>query len=102
VEQLAAKLSQIWNTLSGVSILWAVLAIVFALVLYFLPTILAAVLGNTPRRVAIIGVLDLLFAWTGLGWFALLGWAILGRPKEPEATEDLEMAPSFFHTPGTN
>jgi hypothetical protein len=47
-------------------------------------------------------VLDLFFAWTGLGWFALLGWAMLGRPKEPEETEDVDMAPSFFHTPGTN
>ena len=102
MDALAAKLSQIWNTLSGVSVLWAVLAIVFALVLYFLPTILAAVLGNTPRRVAIIGVLDLLFAWTGVGWFALLGWAILGRPKEPEDTGDMDTAPSFFHTPGIN
>jgi hypothetical protein len=102
MDALAAKLSQIWNTLSGVSVLWAILAILFALVLYFLPTILAAVLGNTPRRVTIIGVLNLLFAWTGLGWFALLGWAMLGRPKEPEVAEEVDMAPSFFHTPGTN
>jgi hypothetical protein len=103
MDVLAAKISQIWNTLSGVSILWAVLAVLFALVIYFLPTILAGVFGNTTRRTAIIGVLNLIFGWTGIGWFALMGWAILGRPKEPEleVAEDLA-PPPFFHTPGTN
>jgi hypothetical protein len=104
MEQLAAKISQIWNTLSGISVLWAVLAVLFALVLYFLPTILAGVLGNTTRRTSIIGVLNLIFGWTGIGWFALMGWAMLGRPKEPEETGPVEdlAPPPFFHTPGTN
>ena len=99
MDALAAKLSEIWNTLSGISVLWAILAVVFALLIYFLPTILAAVLGNTTRRTAIIGVLNLLFAWTGLGWFALIGWAIIGRPRNPD--DELELSP-FAHTPGTN
>src|SRR5262245_37073874 len=99
MDVLVAKISEIWNTLSGISVLWAILAVLFALVIYFLPTILAAVVGNTTRRVAIIGVLNLFFAWTGLGWFVLLGWGLIGRPKNPD--EDLELSP-FAHTPGTN
>jgi len=99
MDVLAAKISQIWNTLSGISVLWAILAVIFALAIYFLPTILAAACGNTTRRTAIIGILNLLFAWTGLGWFALVGWAIIGRPRNPD--DELELSP-FAHTPGTN
>ena len=99
MDVLAAKISEIWNTLSAISVLWAIVAVIFALGIYFLPTILAPVVGNTTRRTAIIGVLNLLFAWTGLGWFALIGWAIIGRPRDPE--EELELSP-FAHTPGTN
>ena len=96
---LVDKITQIWTTLSGFSVLLAVLAVLFALAVYFLPTILAAVVGNTSGRVTIIGVLNLLFAWTGLGWFALMGWALIGRPRNPD--DDLEVSP-FMHTPGTN
>jgi hypothetical protein len=91
MDALVTGLSQIWTTLSGISVLWAILAVLFALAIYFLPTILAAVVGNTSGRVVVIGVLNLLFAWTGLGWFALIGWAILGRPRDPD--EDLELSP---------
>jgi T4 superinfection immunity protein len=99
---LADKLSQIWATLSGVSVLWALLAIAFALAMYFLPPILAAVLGHPPGRVAIIAILDLFLGWTGLGWFALLGWAMIGRPRAPELEpiEEGEWVPSV-HPPTT-
>lgn len=99
MDALAAKLSQIWTTLSGVSVLWAILAVLFALAIYFLPTILAAILGNGPRRVAVIGILNLIFAWTGLGWFILLGWAMLGRPRDLD--EELEASP-YVHQGGTS
>jgi hypothetical protein len=103
LQALAAKLSDIWNTLSSVSVLWALLAIVFALAVYFLPTILAAVLHHPPGRVTLIGVLNLFLGWTGLAWFGLLGWAMIGRPKPVEEgpAEEPDMVP-FFHTPGTN
>jgi len=95
---LAAKISEIWNNLSGISVLLALVAVVFALAIYFLPTILAAAVGNATRRVAVIAALNLLFAWTGLGWFALVGWAILGRPRE---SDDTELTPFVHTTPGT-
>ncbi len=71
----------------------------FALLIYMLPTILAAVVGNRLGRVVVIGVINLLFGWTGLAWFALIGWAILGRPKAPD-DEATELAP-LPHTSGT-
>ncbi len=45
--------------------------------LYFLPTILAAQRGH---RVTGILLLNLFFGWTGIGWFALLLWALLSEP----------------------
>jgi Superinfection immunity protein len=103
ITTLLDRLGQIWTTLSAVSVLWAVVAVLFALAVYFLPTILAAVLGHPAKRVVLIGVLDLFFGWTGLLWFALLGWAMLGRPREHEEGEvaDDEFVP-FIHTPGTS
>jgi Superinfection immunity protein len=103
VQALVARLVDIWNTLSGVSVLWALLAVVFALALYFLPTIFAIVLGHPPGRVTLIGVLNLFLGWTGILWFVLLGWAMIGRPKPVEEgpAEEPDMVP-FYHTPGTN
>ncbi|WP_263383361.1 superinfection immunity protein [Granulicella arctica] len=45
--------------------------------LYFLPTIVAAQRG----RGAGVLVLNLFFGWTVIGWFALLLWALLSRPR---------------------
>ena len=74
------------------------LGVAFALLVYMLPTILAAAVGNRPRRVVVIGVLNLLLGWTGLGWFALIGWAIIGRPKQSD--EEADSVP-YVPTPGT-
>jgi TM2 domain-containing membrane protein YozV len=54
--------------------------ITFALlvVLYFLPTIVASRRGH---GIAGILVLNLLFGWTGIGWFAMLLWALLTPPR---------------------
>ena len=46
--------------------------------LYFLPTIVAAHRGH---HVAVILILNLFFGWTGIGWFALLLWALLTTPR---------------------
>lgn len=52
------------------------LALLFAL--YFLPTIVASHRG---QRVCGILLLNLLFGWTGIGWFALLLYALLSFPR---------------------
>src|SRR5690349_3529631 len=105
LEAVATRISEVWTTLSSVSVLWAVIAVLFALAVYFLPTILAAVVGNHAGRVLVIGVLDLLFGWTGLVWFGLIGWAIIGRPRDADQdigpADDTEFVP-FIHTPGTS
>ncbi len=46
--------------------------------LYFLPTIIAARQGHD---VAPILLLNLFFGWTGIGWVAMLLWAMLARPR---------------------
>jgi hypothetical protein len=46
--------------------------------LYFLPTIIAT---NRGRGVTGILILNVLFGWTGIGWFALLLWALLSHPR---------------------
>lgn len=47
-------------------------------VLYFLPTIVAARRGH-----GVVGVLllNLLFGWTGIGWAAMMLWALLSPPR---------------------
>ena len=48
------------------------------ILLYFLPTVIAAHHGHS---VAGVLLLNLLFGWTGIGWFALLFWALLSAPR---------------------
>ena len=45
---------------------------------YFLPTIVAARQGHD---VAPILLLNLFFGWTGIGWAAMLLWALLAPPR---------------------
>jgi hypothetical protein len=45
--------------------------------LYFLPTIIAS---NRGHEVAGVLLLNLFFGWTGIGWIALLLWALLSYP----------------------
>ena len=54
--------------------------ITFALlcVLYFLPTIVAARRGHGVTGVLL---LNLLFGWTGIGWMAMMVWALLSAPR---------------------
>ncbi len=46
--------------------------------LYFLPTIVAA---NRGHRIGGVLILNILFGWTGIGWMALLLWALLSYPR---------------------
>jgi Superinfection immunity protein len=46
--------------------------------IYFLPTIVAVRQGHD---VAPILLLNLFFGWTGIGWVAMLLWALLARPR---------------------
>lgn len=45
--------------------------------LYFLPTIVAS---NRGHSVGGVLLLNLFFGWTGIGWIALLLWALLSFP----------------------
>jgi len=96
---IGANIARVVNGLDSKTLF---LGIGFALLVYLVPTVLAAVVGNRPGRVVLIGVLNLLFGWTGLVWFALLAWAIFGRPKSHDEIEDqgADLAP-FPHTPST-
>ena len=46
--------------------------------LYFLPTILAVRNGHDVTPILLF---NLFFGWTGIGWFAMLLWAILSEPR---------------------
>lgn len=48
------------------------------ILLYFLPTILAARNGH---QITGFLLLNLFFGWTGIVWFALLLWALLSTPR---------------------
>ena len=45
--------------------------------LYFLPTIVASPRGH---RTGGIFILNLLFGWTIIGWWAILIWALISTP----------------------
>ena len=52
------------------------LALLFAL--YFLPTIVASHRGHSVGGILL---LNLFFGWTGIGWAALLLYALLSAPR---------------------
>ena len=60
--------------------------------LYFLPAIVASHRGH---HVTGILLLNFFFGWTGIGWFALLLWALLSRPPWP--CYAIPHAPVFMH-----
>jgi hypothetical protein len=49
-----------------------------ALALYFLPTFIAAHRGHPTGG---IFLLNLLFGWTGIGWLAMVLFALLAMPR---------------------
>lgn len=55
-------------------------------VLYFIPYGVAHS-RNHPSRTG-IGLLNLFFGWTVIGWFAALIWAASGRPGGPATTPE--------------
>lgn len=67
------------------------LALLFAL--YFLPTIIASHRGHGGVGTFL---LNLLFGWTVIGWFALLLYALVLRPRvygyEPGMYQDVRCA----------
>jgi hypothetical protein len=48
--------------------------------LYFLPTIVAS---NRGHGVTGILLLNIFLGWTGIGWIALLLWALFSHPPYP-------------------
>ncbi len=69
--------------MSNVAILTALL------VAYTVPTGIAIHRNMTDRTT--LAVINLVFGWTVLGWFACLLWAALGRtdPRSPVATSQM-------------
>jgi len=53
--------------------------IVIAMVIYFLPSIIAMVRENTQTLA--IFILNLILGWTGLGWVGALVWAFIKENK---------------------
>jgi hypothetical protein len=45
--------------------------------MYFLPTLVAAHRGHSVTGILL---LNLFFGWTGIGWAAMLVWALVSRP----------------------
>jgi hypothetical protein len=45
--------------------------------IYFLPTLIAAHRGHSVTGILLLNVF---LGWTGIGWAALLLWALLSRP----------------------
>ena len=60
--------------------------------IYFLPTLIAA---NRGHCVTGILLLNLLFGWTGIGWAAMLLWAVVSRPPYIVVA-----APQYYRYPG--
>ncbi len=54
------------------------LTLLLLCVLYFLPTVVASHRGH---GVGGIFLLNLFFGWTGIGWFALLLYALVSAPR---------------------
>lgn len=57
--------------------------IVILLALYFIPALVAAVRGH--HQTIPIGILNLFFGWTLVGWVAALIWAVSALPSRPGA-----------------
>jgi hypothetical protein len=64
--------------------------------LYFLPTIIAS---NRGHEVAGVLLLNLFFGWTGIGWIALLLWALLSYPPYYVYPPYVYRAPVAYYDP---
>ncbi len=54
------------------------LVVAFGLV-YFLPTLVAALRGH--RQLLVVALLNLLLGWTLAGWLFAMAWALLGGKR---------------------
>ncbi|WP_215844014.1 superinfection immunity protein [Acidithiobacillus montserratensis] len=64
----------LFNTPAG-SVVCVLLAVIFGLLLYFLPT-LVAIAGHHPHPYWMFS-LNIALAWTILGWAVLLAWSLI-------------------------
>jgi T4 superinfection immunity protein len=64
----------------GIGAVGVVLILALAVVVYFLPSMIATHRTH-PHRVGIF-LLDLLMGWTVIGWVAALVWASIGEPRK--------------------
>lgn len=73
---LEADLTPLWNLILVVlGVLLFIVLGVLALLLYFLPVIVA--LARQHQQILAIFVLTLLAGWSGWGWVAALVWACM-------------------------
>ena len=54
--------------------------LIIVVFIYMLPTLLAY--GREHPRRMDIAVVNILFGWTLIGWFAVFFWAVLSRPAD--------------------
>jgi hypothetical protein len=62
--------------------------------IYFLPTTVAS---NRGHGVTGVLLLNLFFGWTGIGWIALLLWALLSCPSYRVVHVPLAYYPPDWH-----
>jgi len=60
----------------------SIFLLILILVFYFLPSVIAS--KRNTRHGGTIFLINLLFGWTILGWFAALIWAIVEGPEDPK------------------
>jgi hypothetical protein len=61
-------------------------------VIYFLPTLVASQRGHGVTGILL---LNTFFGWTGIGWAAMLIWALVSRPPYVVVA-----APTYYRHPG--
>jgi nucleoside permease NupC len=61
-------------------ILFGILAFIFIIILYFLPTQIASKRKN--KNINSIFVINLFFGWTLLGWCISLAWALIKEDNQ--------------------
>jgi hypothetical protein len=62
------------------TVVW-LLAAILGLLIYFVPSIIAA--ARHHEHFLWVLILNIVLGWSGIAWIALIVWAILGERREP-------------------
>lgn len=71
---------QVWQNILALGLAFMVLALIGALIVYFLPSIIAAV--RRKRQFDAILMLNLFAGWTVAGWVGALVWSVLREESD--------------------